>query len=428
MAAKMKLTDDRIAKLPVPKVRTEYADAESRGLRLRIGPSGARVFIYYGRDGAGTRTLETLGRWGRDGAGLTVEEARRRYAERGSKPAAPPPPAGGLTVRRVADDFMKKIERERKRPEQARRPIDEDIIPAIGNRPITSVTPRDCRAVVEAVVARGSPVQAGVVFAVMKQLFRFAQGRNDIATNPAAVLDPGALGIVKGESSRYLTAEELPAFWRALDAYQGMTPTVRHGLRVLLLTGVRSGELLQATWDEVDFDAATWTIPVAHQKLTRKREKKARPFVVPLSPLALDTFRRLHDLANGLGSPNVMASFHAAKPGAPLTEKAMNHAMRRLFTGKEPVLGFEGERPTPHDLRRTVRTHLGETLGVPWHIAERCLNHAIAIGVTDTYDRGDYLTDRRAALEKWSAYVERLVTPGRESVAFLPAKQTGRRS
>jgi integrase len=103
-----------------------------------------------------------------------------------------------------------------------------------------------------------------------------------------------------------------------------------------------------------------------------------------------------------------------------LTEKSLNHAMRRLFEGKEPVLKFEGERPTPHDLRRTTRTHLGDKLGVPWHIAERCLNHKLG-GVTEVYDVADYLTERRAALEKWDAYVQRLVAPGEAKVAFLPA-------
>ena len=83
---------------------------------------------------------------------------------------------------------------------------------------------------------------------------------------------------------------------------------------------------------------------------------------------------------------------------AALTEKSLNLAMRRLFTrGKPPLLAFEGERPTPHDLRRTVRTHLSKTLRVPPHVAEKCLNHSLG-RVFSTYDQGDYLDDRRVAL------------------------------
>lgn len=194
-----------------------------------------------------------------------------------------------------------------------------------------------------------------------------------------------------------------------------MSPTVRDALRLLLLLGVRSGELLLASWNEVDFAAATWTIPVAHQKLTRQREATARPWVVPLAPKALAILRELQALAESLRSPHVLASFHGA--GGRTTEKALNHAMRRLFTGK-PLLAFEGERPTPHDLRRTMRTHLGETLGVPWHIAERCLNHSLG-KITATYDVGDYVSERRQALEKWATYVERLLAPRQSNVAFL---------
>ena len=182
---------------------------------------------------------------------------------------------------------------------------------------------------------------------------------------------------------------------------------------------MRSGELLQATWDEIDSDAATWTVPPSHMKLTRQRERKAKPWVVPLSPLALRLFEELRGLATALGSLHVMASFHPAARGEPLSEKALNHAMRRLFDGEKPVLRFEGERPTPHDLRRTVRTHLGDTLGVPWHIGERALNHSLG-KITETYDKGPYLKERRDALEKWAAYVARLVAPGSAKVSFLP--------
>src|SRR5262249_18639701 len=108
------------------------------------------------------------------------------------------------------------------------------------------------------------------------------QGRDEMAANPVAALEPEALGVVRNQCSRYLSPEEIDQFWKALDAL-GVTPTVRIGLKLLLLLGVRCGELLKATWDEVDFNAAAWTIPVEHQKLTRKQEQTARPWTVPLA-------------------------------------------------------------------------------------------------------------------------------------------------
>ncbi len=425
----------------------ELRDPAAPGLRVRVTVRGAKVFRW---PVMSIRRVITIGHWTktpRPGF-VTLGEARTwlerlkdahkagRLEEveaeiRALRPKPSPQrntlsaEPGQLTVQEVVADFKKYIQRRRKRPEAAERPLDHDIVPMIGERPIASITPIDCRQVVEAVVARNSPTQAGVVLAVLKQLFNFAWSRGDLAANPTAPLrDPGALGVVKNVCIRYLTPDEIVAFWNALDAYKGLTPTVRIGLRLLLLLGVRTGELLQATWPEVDFDAATWTIPVAHQKCSMKQEQVARPWTVPLPPMALKYFRELEGLAKSFSSPFVMASFHAVAPGQAVTEKSLNHAMRRLFTNDPPLLSFPGERPTPHDLRRTCRTHLGTTLRVPWHIAERCLNHSLG-KITAIYDQGDYLDERREALEKWAAYIERLVAPAESKVAFLPAAGGG---
>ena len=77
---------------------------------------------------------------------------------------------------------------------------------------------------------------------------------------------------------------------------------------------------------------------------------------------------------------------------------------------------------TPHDLRRTARSYMTERLGGDYLIAERCLGHAVGGRVFLTYDSGDYLPQRRALLEKWAAFVDRLVHGDAASVVFLPAK------
>jgi len=383
----------------------------------------------------GVRTRVTLGTWSREkGSGLTLTAARILLEKlKGAQSAgqlreeltklepvrpteAPAAAAGELLVKDLAKDFRAFIGRRRKQPGEVDRTLDKDILPALGERSVRSVTTRDVRQLVEAVVERGAATQAGRVLAHVKQLFRFAQGRDDIQSNPADPLDPEALGVVNRVCERHLTAKEIPAFWHAIDK-GGATPQVRIALRLLLLLGVRSGELLRATWSELDLEAATWTIPVAHQKLTKRQEAKARPWVVPLPPATVELLKELEAIARslmptsakekGLGPRAVVASI--ASEGGALSEKALNHAMRRLFEGEKPLLKFDGERPTPHDLRRTVRTHLGDTLGVEFHIAERCLNHSLG-RIAATYDRGDYLKQRREALQLWATYVEQLVS------------------
>ncbi len=465
-AANLPRSDAGIEKLPNPDLeRAEYGDGS--GLRLRVNPTGKS-----GRGSAktwcwfvvldGKRINATLGTWSKDGegGGLTLSKARQRLDDlkkahqlghlreelaklgAGRAPAPAPGAAGELLVKDLAKDFRAFIGRRRKQPGEVDRTLDKDILPMLGERPVRSVTTKDVRQLVEAVVngtcgergGKGAPTQAGRVLAHVKQLFRFAQGRDDVQSNPADPLDPEALGVVSRICERHLTATEIAAFWQAIDK-GGATPQVRIALRLLLLLGVRSGELLRATWSELDLEAATWTIPVAHQKLTKRQEAKARPWVVPLPAAAVELLKELQAIAKslmptsakekGLGPRAVVASVAAG--GGALSEKALNHAMRRLFEapkGKTPLLKFDGERPTPHDLRRTVRTHLGDTLGVEFHIAERCLNHSLG-RIAATYDRGDYLKQRREALDLWAAYVDRLVTGKPAKVVPLTKKVGG---
>lgn len=441
------LTDKWIASLPPG----EHTDAGAPGLRLRVTASGVRVFRW-GVKVDGRVKWITLGRWSpkpRTGH-VNVNQARARLdkAKEANKAGTldalvaewnppRPKPAGGsitgregvLTVRDVAAPFKVYIRRRRRRPEVVDDALDRDIIPVLGGRPLASITTPDVRRLVEGVVNRGAATHAGRVLQVVKQMFKFAQGRGDVVANPADPLDAGALGVVHNDCTRILDADEIPEFWKALDTLR--TPTVRNALRLLLLLGVRSGELLQATWTEIDFDDVlpngqpkpeadrkpTWTIPPEHRKLTIRAIRAAKPHRIPLPPTALAIFRELKALADSIGSGYVLASF--AGEGAALTDKSLNHAMRMLYTGKSAPK-CEGERPTPHDLRRSVRTGLA-ALGVAPHVAEVTLGHSLG-RIASIYDHHDYYSERADALARWDAYVMRLVTgQGAEVVAHPKA-------
>jgi integrase len=439
------LNPSRIEKLEPREKDYELSDSAAPGLVLRVTANGTKVFRYYVTTRTERRRI-TIGRWARSTGGACVSLAdarvwldklkearkqgrlaeveaqlpgRRPASQPDASPSAPDSPAA-LTVKRASDKFLANLRTRRRQPEQAERIFTADVLPVLGDRLMASITKRDTSALVEAIVARGSPVMATHVRAVLKQFFAWAVDYYDDLAMPG-FSKADTLGAEKaGTSTRYLSADEIGAFWRALDTYKGMTPTVRHALRLLLLLGVRSGELIRATWDELDLDDATWTVPIVHQKMTKKREKDARPWTVPLPPTAVRLLRELKALAEAIGSEHVLASFHPAAAGEAVTEKSLNHAMRRLFTGKPPALSFAGERPTPHDLRRTVRTHLGK-LGVARDIAERCLNHAVG-EMERIYDQGDYVLERRAALEKWDAFVARFAGPAPVNVVPMHGK------
>jgi integrase len=395
------------------------------GLVVRVYPGGRKVLRWQLR----THNLAaTLGEWTEHPAPgrITLADAlaavaRLKAANKSGQlegtlaevsSPAPRRRPGELTVRGSVEQFIAYLQQERRRPEQAERLLRFDVLdpkvrPKVADLPLRSLTEQHVRALVERVVERGSPVTAQHLLALAKQWLRYAYDRGDIDRNPAdRFRNPRALGARKAKPGRrYLAAEEIPPFWRALDA---LTPTIRNAVRILLLTGVRTGALLGARWEEVDLDAGLWTVPPARLKLTKAREEVAEPFRVPLAPAAVDQLRELRALADMLGSPWVLAS--PVKDDAPISEKAINHAVRALFTG-EPPLTLPGGRARPHDLRRTLRTHVEQTLGYPEALCERILGHARGDQV-DTYSAGDDLDRRREALTAWADLVLRLARGG----------------
>jgi len=421
----------------------EVADG-GNGLRLRITPKGAKVFRWYVRS---LNRVVTIGAWSAypAAAHVTLAEARgwleRFKAARAAgvdkldeverelrdllAPRLPNGPApGGKTVAEVAKTFCRDvIDKQRKRPGEAREVLAKYVLPYLGALPLMAIKKSDCRAVVERAVThglsgRGAPAFAAKVLGLMKQLLKYAANVEEDFVSPISDLQGSYLGVTSNVRSRWLTAEEIPVFWRALDPDQpgalGRSvpePATALALRLLLLTSARSAELRLARWADVDLEAATWTVPVANQKLTLKQARQAKPFVIPLPPTALALFKALNAKAGA--SEWVLAS----GTDGHYTDKALGRAMRRLWR-THPELKKLPEA-SPHDLRRTARTWLGK-LGVSSDVAERCLNHALR-GMARVYDQGDYFDERRAALEKWNACLERLIT-GESKVVFLPAK------
>jgi len=448
------------------EVPYDLVDARCPGLKLRVQPSGRLVFrwVYWRTDdarrqatsgnaaapaAARRQTTLTIGTWAmREAPGfLTLAQARDRLEElkrahevgrlEEAARSALAAPSSPKTVRELAEEFYARaVLPARRHPDQVRRTLDTDILPAIGDKPLASVTTADCRAIVLRVVdgkmlvdgkpanrPRGpAPSHAGKVLDHLKQLFSWAEAwGEDLAKNPAAVLRKNALGVRTKVGKRTLGPDEVPLFWRALDAHKHgarqLLLQVRIALRLLLLVGIRTGELLKARWADVDLEAAVWTIPVENQKLNPNQIPDAKPWIVPLAPDALALFRELKRIAGR--SPWVVSSDKAEE--GHLTEKALSHALRGLFDAQ--LLELPGGRCTPHDLRRTLRTKLGD-LGVALHVAERCLNHSLG-RIAQTYDHYDYLKERRAALELWEGYVHRLLEPDASKVVFL-AGATGR--
>jgi integrase len=208
-----------------------------------------------------------------------------------------------------------------------------------------------------------------------------------LETNPAANISRKRMAFTRKQRKRALSFEEAGMLLRVLDAHRGMRVQTRIGLELLLLTAVRSGELLQAEWKHINFKAATWRIP-------EENTKTSEQFEVMLAPRSVALLQRLKEISR---SDKVLGGLSVA---------TMNRAFKRLQQPNSQgvvLLHYdyaydEGETKkhvTCHDLRRSARTFLS-TLGVQKDTAERYLNHGKDT-IEETYNRAQLEAQRLEA-------------------------------
>lgn len=321
------------------------------------------------------------------GTDVAAEKARR------AREAADRIEAGGnvYTVSKLADDFFKHHVMGRwKHPDIVRARIEKDIRPSIGNLPVRDVKPRHIDDMLKAIVARGAPTIANDALRWTRRMFNYAVKRELADGNPAAAFDLNDAGGKEEARDRWLTDNELAKFFTAMRKTPGLSPENILTFKLLLLLAVRKQELTGAKVGEFELKAGVWELPA-------ERTKTGKALDIPLVPAAVSALRELIRL--GEGSDYLLPARKAQERMLPhIHENTLNVALskiRKHIQGVEPF--------TIHDFRRTARSHLGK-LGIPPHIAERCLNHTIK-GVEGTYDRHEYFEERREALAKWARVV-----------------------
>lgn len=391
-------TDQELKAWKPESKRFEVSDAQTAGLRLRVDPNGKRSFVWYYRENR-KQHLKVIGSYPE----TSLKDARSKLGSEKAKLSSQEHKAEDIpqTVRELAERFYeKRIVPHRKRPDVVRQILDHDILPAMGDITLLTVTPITVNRMIETVVNRAD-VHAGKVLAITKQMFGYGVGLGYMDVSPAHNQKPKDLGIKESKPrDRHLTADEIKEFWEALDdRSHRMSDPVRHALKILMLSGVRSNEIRLAKWKHINLDEGTWFIPAENSKTDAA-------WVVPLTSQLIDQFRALQSLSGA--SEWVVKS---AGAGA-ITDKVFGRSVHRLFDNELLTC----EKFTPHDLRRTLRTGLS-VLKVDYIIAEKCLNHSLG-KIEKTYNLDDTLEPRMEALQKWNDYID-LVVVERENVVMM---------
>lgn len=157
--------------------------------------------------------------------------------------------------------------------------FERELRPAWAKRLLTEILPYDLRALCAKIVERGAPATAIHVRDIVKQIYGFAILHGERIANPADEVGPASVATFVPRD-RSLSPAEIRVLFRVLDQVPTL-PTIRLGLKLYLLLMVRKSELQDATWNEVDFENAVWSIP-------KERMKRSRPYNVYLSRQALD--------------------------------------------------------------------------------------------------------------------------------------------
>ncbi|EKS28162.1 tyrosine-type recombinase/integrase [Afipia felis] len=286
-----KLTDSIVKDLPSPdkgnRVTYDGGEKAVRGFGVRVTAAGARSFILNYRTRTGRERRFTIGQyptWKTTAARQEAEELRRRI-DRGEDPMAEK--EADRDAKTVADMTKKFLEEhsERKNRESTTAlyegMIDKWILPKFKHRKVSEVTFSDIDDLHHSITRDGGPYAANRALAVLSKMFNLAirwQWRTD---NPAKGVERNQ----EVKRHRYLSPDEIKALLAAVNAHEDKQAA--NIIRLLLLTGARRGEVLNATWDQFDLKEGVWTKP-GH---TTKQKTEHR---VPLSAPARQLLSTLH--------------------------------------------------------------------------------------------------------------------------------------
>ena len=420
------ISEKIVGNLPIPEAGNKvhfFSGATLQGKKapagfgVRCTAAGTKSFVLFHRVD-GRKFLETVGRWDANpqGGTLTVRDAivraeklakdikngrredprpdRTRRLQDGDKPE-------GLDVAGLLDRFIERyVEKEAqlRSGDQIKATFDRLVKPAIGKKGIYDLRRSHVVDMLDDIADESGPVMADRTLAYVRKAFNWYATRDDDFSPP----------IVKGMSrtkpkerngKRTLADDEIRDLWAALENLDDAPACYPAFVKCLLLTATRRNETADMSVTELDGDL--WTVPAA-------RYKTKLDHVIPLSAAAAALIRAQAPAKPSKNAHFVFSTTDGAKPFSGFSkakaelDKAISAIRKRA--GRDPL-----ENWTLHDLRRTARSLMSRAK-VPTDHAERALGHVMG-GVRETYDRHEYLDEKRAAFEALAALVSRILNP-----------------
>lgn len=396
MSHRMNFTKPVLEAIQPGDTRTDYHDAKTAGLTLRVTPTGAKTFCVLRRVKGGKLERVTIGQF----PAVSIEQARRKALEITATLAQ----GTSLTAQRertkqesrtLGETLEAYLTARKTLKEPTRRSMRGYLRRVCGDwldKPLTAITSD----VVTKLHAkhRDTPAQANLAMRYLRAVINYAMAQQDedaplIKANPVKRLT-ATRGMFKVERRTGMIAlHELPAWWQAVEALP--SPDWRDYFQLVLLTGLRKEEALGLQWADIELVAGTLMVTGT---------KNHSDHTLPLGGYLHALLSRRKALAV---TPYVFANSAGQRLQNP------RHSLDRIAkeTGKRFII---------HDLRRTFAT-IAESLDIPAYALKRLMNHAGNGDVTQGYIVAT--PERlRAPMQKIEDYILRAVAPGNNVVAF----------
>jgi integrase len=389
----MKLTREAVARYRPPQGKTDHIifdeDLSGFGLRYR---AGKRTWIYQYAFGSGEERVNarmTLGEYPALPPAKARSQAEDLYAKvrLGQHPASDKKKTRSdarHTFGRLVAGYLENQRGELRDSSRAEvsRYLDR-YASSLHGLPASAIDRKRIADLLDTIAREHGAISANRARAALSALFGWAIRRGLHDNNPVI----GTEQRKERTRNRVLSDIELAAIWNATG-----NSDFDNIVRLLILTGQRATEIAGLRWSEISFDEGLISLPA-------ERTKNGHPHTFPLSPPVRDILKaqtRTRELAFGIGGTGFVG-WHKAK--------------KRLDERIAHKLGAPLPHWTIHDLRRTLATGL-QRLGVRLEVTEAILNHVggSRSGVAGIYQRHDWATEKRAALDAWAGHVADVVS------------------
>jgi len=372
------LTTKRIAKLEPGRYRDP--EVPGLGLYLQVSPSGTKSWLlryqvgelerFMGLGSAALFSLKQARQRAIEARRLladNIDPIERRKAERDAKRAEA---INNVTFKRAAEEYIALHAdgwKNAKHRQQWRNTLRDYAYPALAERLVSGI---DAAAINDAIapIWQRIPDSAARTKGRIERVIEWIKEGKPLPK-------PAASKRVRHHPA--VPYRDIPAFVAELRARDGIAPLA---LQFLILTAARTSEVIGATWNEIDFEDAVWTVPGA-------RMKAGKPHAVPLTAAAIELLRAA---PREQGNPHI---FIGGRSGKPLSNMAMLALMRRTHPDY-----------VPHGLRSSFRDWAGDMTNFPREVAEAALAHTLKDKTEAAYRRSTALDKRRKLMDAWARY------------------------